>query len=234
MEQENAVLQAIDLEKVYPMPGGDLRVLWDLNFSPRRRGLTAILGASGVGKSTLLHILGTLDRPTRGHILFEGEDLGRLSSRELAMFRNRSVGFVFQFHHLLPEFTAIENIMMPGLVGRIPKKKVEEKAYNLLELIGLKDRGNHRPAELSGGEQQRVAVARALVNNPLLLLADEPSGNLDRGTGEELQALLVQLVRDHGQTTVVATHDQRLAGRADEVYRLDGGKLHLEGSRADN
>jgi lipoprotein-releasing system ATP-binding protein len=212
------------------MPGKDLTVLQDLNFRPGKGRLTAIVGASGVGKSTLLHILGTLDRPTGGTVASGGRDLFALSSSALARFRNRSIGFVFQFHHLLPEFTALENVMMPGLVGHRRRSEVEPRAVNLLKTVGLEERMTHRPAELSGGEQQRVAVARALFNEPLVLLADEPSGNLDRASSEDLHALLELLVREHGQTTVVATHDERLAVRADEVYRLERGKLQLLGS----
>jgi lipoprotein-releasing system ATP-binding protein len=219
----------VDLCKVYPMPGEDLTVLSGLEFRPRKGRLTAIIGASGVGKSTLLHILGTLDRPTRGMVRYRGQDLFALSSGELARFRNTSIGFVFQFHHLLPEFTALENVMMPGLVGRGRWSEVEVKASKLLRQVGLEGRSGHRPAELSGGEQQRVAVARALLNDPLVLLADEPSGNLDRASSDELHDLLERLAREAGQTAVVATHDERLAVRAHEVYRLRGGRLHLLG-----
>jgi lipoprotein-releasing system ATP-binding protein len=224
------VLEARGLAKIYPMPGKDLTVLRDLDFRPGKGRLTAIVGASGVGKSTLLHILGTLDRPSEGTVAYAGRDLFSMSSSALARFRNRSIGFVFQFHHLLPEFTALENVMMPGLVGHRRRSEVEPRAVNLLQTVGLEERMTHRPAELSGGEQQRVAVARALFNEPLVLLADEPSGNLDRASSEELHALLERLVREHGQTTVVATHDERLAVRADEVYRLERGKLQLLGS----
>jgi lipoprotein-releasing system ATP-binding protein len=233
MLSEKIALEAQGLWKVYSMPRGDLTVLADLEFRPRSGLITAIVGASGVGKSTLLHILGTLDRPTRGVVRFEGEDLFQRSSRELARFRNRSIGFVFQFHYLLPEFNALENVMMPGLIARRRRYDVETQARNLLETVGIEDRAEHRPAELSGGEQQRVAVARALINEPAMLLADEPSGNLDRTSSQELHGLLGRLVRDHGQTTVVATHDERLAARADEVYRLEGGKLHLLRAHAD-
>ncbi len=228
MQTTPVVLEAAHLEKVYPMPGGGLSVLSGLDFTARRGVLTAITGASGSGKSTLLHILGTLDRPTRGAVRFEGRDVFALSSRDLARFRNRSIGFVFQFHHLLPEFTALENVMMPGLMAGRSRYDVAQQALRLLETVGLESRKDHRPGELSGGEQQRVAVARALTNDPVLLLADEPSGNLDRTNSEELHALLARLVRERGQTTLVATHDDRLAAQAEEVYRLEEGLLHRQ------
>ena len=230
----DAVIEVQNLTKSYSSPGGTLTVLNGLSLSLRRGSITAIVGASGAGKSTLLHVLGTLDRPTEGQVFYEGRDLFRLNGRDLARFRNASVGFVFQFHHLLPEFSALENVMMPGLVARRPQAQVETQAANLLARVGLAERKLHRPAELSGGEQQRVAVARALLNQPLVLLADEPSGNLDRASSELLHDLLEGLVRETGQTTLVATHDDRLAGRADAVYRLEGGMLHPVRSKADN
>ena len=220
------VIEVANLAKVYSSPGGDLTVLDALDFTPRGGALTAITGASGSGKSTLLHVLGTLDRPTRGSVHFGGKDVFALTSRELAKFRNRSIGFVFQFHHLLPEFDALENVMMPGLIAGRSRADAQAQAAKLLALVGLAARKEHRPGELSGGEQQRVAVARALMNEPIVLLADEPSGNLDRTNSDELQELLERLVRERGQTAIVATHDDRLAGRADEVYRLEGGRLH--------
>ncbi len=220
------MIEVSGLGKVYPSPGGDLTVLDGLDFAPRPGALTAITGASGSGKSTLLHLLGTLDRPTRGTVRYGDRDVFALSSRELARFRNRSIGFVFQFHHLLPEFNALENVMMPALIAGRGRAEAQAKAAELLALVGLAERAEHRPGELSGGEQQRVAVARALVNEPVVLLADEPTGNLDRANSDELHALLARLVRERGQTAIVATHDDRLAGRAGEVYRLEGGRLH--------
>jgi lipoprotein-releasing system ATP-binding protein len=228
------LLEAQGIWKVFPTPRGDLTVLREIDFRPRPRRLTAIVGASGAGKSTLLHVLGTLERPTQGIIRSEGRDLSRLSDRDLARFRNRSVGFVFQFHHLLPEFSALENVMLPGLMTGAPRYEVHERAANLLSLVGLADRQHHRPGELSGGEQQRVAVARALANEPILVLADEPSGNLDRENSEELHGLLGRLAGEGGRTLVVATHDERLAGRADAVYRLEAGKLHCVRGYADD
>jgi lipoprotein-releasing system ATP-binding protein len=226
MQSGAPVLEAADLSKVYSSPGGHLTVLSGLSFRPRRGAMTAIIGASGSGKSTLLHVLGTLDRPSGGTVAFEGRNVFQLSSRDLARFRNRSIGFVFQFHHLLPEFTALENVMMPGLMAGRPRYDTEQEATRLLTRVDLAERRYHRPGELSGGEQQRVAVARALINRPAVLLADEPSGNLDRVNSLSLQTLLEELVRELGQTTVVATHDERLAARAHEVYRLEGGRLH--------
>ncbi len=211
-----------------------MRVLDGLDFCPDRGSLTAIVGSSGAGKSTLMHILGTLDRATGGQVRFEGKDIFSLTARERARFRNRSIGFVYQFHHLLPEFDALENVMMPGLMGGRDRYDLRKAASNLLEAVGLANRATHRPGELSGGEQQRVAVARALVNEPVLLLADEPSGNLDSETSEELHALLERLVQERGQTTVVATHDERLAALADALYRLEDGKLHRIARFADN
>ncbi len=234
MHASTPVLEVDGLGKVYASPGGDLVVLDALSFRPLRGALTAVVGASGTGKSTLLHILGALDRPTRGSVRVDGRDIFTLSSRDLARFRNRSIGFVFQFHHLLPEFSALENVMMPGLMAGRRRYDVEARAAALLDTVGLAGRAQHRPSELSGGEQQRVAVARALTNDPMLLLADEPSGNLDRTTSAELHGLIRRLVRERGQTALVATHDDRLAAQADEVYRLEGGKLHPVRTLADN
>jgi lipoprotein-releasing system ATP-binding protein len=234
MNETQPILEVKALRKVFPSPGGELCVLERVDFRPDRGRMTAIVGASGAGKSTLLHVLGTLERLTEGSVRFEGREIFALPARDLARFRNRSIGFIFQFHHLLPEFDALENVIMPGLMTGRPRSELEVKGLNLLESVGLQDRVRHRPGELSGGEQQRVAVARALVNEPVLLLADEPSGNLDRTTSEELHSLLARLVRDRGQTTVVATHDERLADRADAVYRLEEGRLHPVRTLADN
>jgi len=219
-------LHTRDLGKIYAAPGGELEVITGLSFEPAVGQLTAIVGASGAGKSTLLHILGTLDRPTSGSVFYGEQDVFALSAADLARFRNHTVGFVFQFHHLLPELDARENVMLPGLIAGESGYSLQEKADRLLDRVGLGDRAEHRPQELSGGEQQRVAVARALVNDPAVLLADEPTGNLDRPTAEDLQALLKELVRERGQTTVVATHNDQLAARADAVYRMIGGTLH--------
>jgi len=194
----------------------------DLTFS--RGEKSAIVGASGVGKTTLLHILGTLDRPTSGKVLYEGKDIYALNEKDLAFFRNREIGFVFQFHHLLPEFNALENTMMPCLIQGIPKKESASRAEAILTLVGLKERLTHKPGELSGGEQQRVAVARALVLGPKVLLADEPTGNLDTKTGESVFDLLRELNQIKGITLIVVTHNIKLAEKLSRQIQLVDGK----------
>lgn len=194
----------------------------DLTFSAGDKA--AIVGASGVGKTTLLHVLGTLDRPTAGKVLFEGKDVYSMNEKELAFFRNREIGFVFQFHHLLPEFNALENTMMPCLIQGIPKQESVSRAEAILTLVGLKERFSHKPGELSGGEQQRVAVARALVLEPKVLLADEPTGNLDTKTGESVFDLLQELNRIKGVTLVVVTHNLKLAEKMSRQIQLIDGK----------
>jgi lipoprotein-releasing system ATP-binding protein len=194
----------------------------DLTFS--RGEKAAIVGASGVGKTTLLHILGTLDRPTVGKVLYEGKDIYALNEKDLALFRNREIGFVFQFHHLLPEFNALENTMMPCLIQGIPKKESVSRAEAILTLVGLEERLSHKPGELSGGEQQRVAVARALVLEPKVLLADEPTGNLDTKTGESVFDLLRELNQIKGITLIVVTHNIKLAEKLSRQIQLVDGK----------
>jgi lipoprotein-releasing system ATP-binding protein len=202
----------------------------DLTFSQGDKA--AIVGASGVGKTTFLHVLGTLDRPTSGKVLYEGKDVYTLNEKGLAHFRNREIGFVFQFHHLLPEFSALENTMMPCLIQGIPKKESVSRAEAILTLVGLKERLSHKPGELSGGEQQRVAVARALVLEPKVLLADEPTGNLDGKTGESVFDLLRELNRIKGVTLIVVTHNLRLAEKLSrQIQLVDGRAL---GSRIEN
>jgi lipoprotein-releasing system ATP-binding protein len=203
-------------------------VLRNLDFEVQAGERIAIVGASGVGKSTLLHLLGALDRPTSGTLQFDGVDLLTRSEAELAAFRNNEVGFVFQFHHLLGDFTALENVMLPGLIAGESFRSVRTRATSLLERVGLGPRLHHRPGELSGGEQQRVAVARAVSRKPRLLLADEPTGNLDPSTGDDVQALLLALNREHGAALVVATHNDRLALAMDRTLRLADGRLHEE------
>ncbi len=194
----------------------------DLTFS--RGEKAAIVGASGVGKTTFLHVLGTLDRPTSGKVLYEGKDIYALNEKDLAQFRNREIGFVFQFHHLLPEFNALENTMMPCLIQGIPGKEAASRAEAILALVGLKERLIHKPGELSGGEQQRVAVARALVLEPKVLLADEPTGNLDTRTGESVFDLLLEINRIKGVTLVVVTHNLKLAEKLSRQIQLVDGK----------
>jgi lipoprotein-releasing system ATP-binding protein len=199
----------------------------DLTFLQGERA--AIVGASGAGKTTLLHILGTLDRPTSGKVLYEGKDIFTLNEKELALFRNGEIGFVFQFHHLLPEFSALENTMMPCLIRGMSRKEGSSRAESILTLVGLKDRLSHKPGELSGGEQQRVAVARALVLEPKMLLADEPTGNLDTKIGEAVFDLLEEINRMKGVTLIVVTHNLKLAARMSRQIHLMDGKTAEEG-----
>lgn len=221
------VVQATRLRKVYSGGGGtELTVLDGVDLRVARGEAVAIIGASGAGKSTLLHLLGGLDRPTGGEVRIAGRVLGQLAGAELAAFRNRVIGFVFQFHHLLREFTALENVMMPLLIGGAERDEAEGRARSLLAEVGLSDRASHRPVELSGGEQQRVAVARALANSPSVVLADEPSGNLDTHTSERLHDLFFRLRKEHGVALVLATHNRELADRTDRVLRVKDGELH--------
>lgn len=211
--------------------GGDepLTVLDDLSMTVEAGEIVAVVGESGTGKSTLLHLLGALDRPTSGTVHFRGDDLFAKSDEELAAFRNRSVGFVFQFHHLLPEFTALENVAMPALIQHRSLADVESRAEDLLDLLGLADRAEHRPSALSGGEKQRVAIARALMNEPTLVLMDEPTGNLDARTAEPLHHEIERLSREMRQTFVLATHNPSLASIAGRVLRLEHGQLQDAG-----
>jgi lipoprotein-releasing system ATP-binding protein len=207
------------------MGAEELHILKGVNLSVRRGELLAIAGPSGVGKSTLLHILGGLDRPTAGEVYYEGVEISRLPEGELAAFRNQTVGFVFQFHHLLPEFTALENTMMPALIGRQPLVRAQEAAKGILQRVGLAERLAHRPGELSGGEQQRVAIARALALSPDVLLADEPTGNLDSKTGEAIFDLLRDLNQEQGLTVILVTHNEWFARRTDRLLRMADGQL---------
>jgi lipoprotein-releasing system ATP-binding protein len=205
--------------------GEDIRVLRGIDLEVERGHTLAIVGPSGAGKSTLLHVLGGLDLPSSGRIWLDGRELSALPDLELARIRNGYVGFVFQFHHLLRDFTALENVMMPQLIAGIDRRRARQRALDLLAQVGLAGRVEHRPAKLSGGEQQRVAVARALANEPPVLLADEPSGNLDQETSERLHDVLFELVRDHGTALVVVTHNASLADRCDRVLELRDGVL---------
>ena len=220
------MIETKGLQKTFRHPAGQQEVLKGIDLTIRNGEMVALMGASGVGKSTLLHILGTLDRPTGGTVLHDGIDVFSLSGKAITGFRNRKVGFVFQFHHLLPEFTALENVMMPGLLaGNEDREELKERARTLLEELGLAGRLQHRPGELSGGEQQRVAVARALFLNPSVVLADEPTGNLDTRTGQDLFELLSRLNMEKGITFVIATHDKDLSGRCQRVISLTDGKI---------
>ena len=219
------MITVTNLSKSFPMGGQTLTVLKDINLQIQRGELIAVVGASGAGKSTLLHIIGTLDRPTTGTVHFYDQDMFKLSEGEQAKFRNRRIGFVFQFHHLLPEFTALENACMPALIQRRQKAAIEPEAIALLEEVGLKARLHHKPGELSGGEQQRVAVARALLQKPDLVLADEPTGNLDTHTGEALFAMMRALNRAHGTTFVIVTHNDKLSAQADRIIHMQDGRI---------
>jgi len=219
------VLRAVGLSKTFRSSTEEIRVLRGLDLSVERGEIVAVVGASGVGKSTLLHILGGLERPTSGTVMLDSVDLFAQQDRELARIRSLSVGFVFQFHHLLREFSALENVMMPALIAGADRAAASQAAAALMREVGLWERRTHRPVKLSGGEQQRVAVARALVNDPDIVLADEPSGNLDRAHSQALHNLIWQLRDRKGQTFVIATHDLELAERADRTLTLADGRL---------
>jgi lipoprotein-releasing system ATP-binding protein len=221
-----AFVDARGLNKTYLVANTRLHVLRDLELAVDKGEMVAIVGASGAGKSTLLHVLGGLDRPDTGDVRVGEVDVARVSDEQLVAFRNRHVGFVFQFHHLLPEFTAIENAEMPLRIARITTAEARPRAESLLARVGLGERLEHRPGMLSGGEQQRVAVARALVMQPSLLLADEPTGDLDETTADALHALLREMHAEFGLTAIIATHNPRLAQQCDRVMRLEGGALH--------
>ena len=213
------------LNKAYIVGTQPIHVLRDLDLAVERGEMLAVVGASGVGKSTLLHLMGGLDRADAGSIRVADADIAAMSDAALVEFRNRNVGFVFQFHHLLPEFDASENIEMPMRIARMPVREARERARALLARVGLGERLTHRPSMLSGGEQQRVAVARALVMKPALLLADEPTGDLDENTADSLHALLREMHAEHGLTSIIATHNPRLAAACDRVLRLEQGQL---------
>ena len=215
------VLTASNIHKSY----GALEILKGVNVDIRRGEIVSIVGRSGAGKSTLLHILGTLDGADQGELLINDTAVRSLKTNQLAAFRNRHIGFVFQFHHLLPEFTALENVCIPGFIQKTPETQVRKRAAELLDYLGLADRMTHKPTELSGGEQQRVAVARALINQPALIFADEPTGNLDSAASQDMHRLIRQLRDDYGQTFVIVTHNQELADLSDRRLEMRDGQL---------
>jgi lipoprotein-releasing system ATP-binding protein len=234
------IIVAENLYKTYYRDGQAVPVLKGVNLKVKKKEIISIVGPSGVGKSTLLHLLGALNRPTKGKVFLEREEVYNLNDGELAALRNRKIGFLFQFHHLLSEFTALENVMMPGLISsqfarrrrgpaplgrRVRSSEIEERARKILEEMGLRKRLDHRPCELSGGEQQRVALARALVNEPDVMIADEPTGNLDRKTAEAIHSLLWKLNKEKGKTLILATHNEKLSRRAKRIVRLVDGKI---------
>jgi lipoprotein-releasing system ATP-binding protein len=204
---------------------GNLNVLKGIDLSVSEGEIVSIVGPSGAGKTTLLQIMGTLDKPGSGEILYQNFNINKLKDKELASFRNRHIGFVFQFHQLLPEFTALENVMIPALIGNVRQPEAKKKAFEILDFLGLKDRTGHKPAELSGGEKQRVAVARALVNRPSVIFADEPSGSLDTQNKAELHQLFFDLRKEFNQTFVIVTHDVQLAGLTDRTVRMEDGTV---------
>lgn len=218
------MIEAREIHKSF----GELEVLRGVSLTVESGEVVSIVGASGAGKTTLLNILGTLDRPDRGSVVYDGQDVSRLSERELSRFRNRNIGFVFQFHQLLPEFTTLENVALPALIAGTSRKQAQARAVELLRYMGLSERLDHKPSQLSGGERQRVAVARALVNKPQVVLADEPSGSLDTANKEELHRLFFNLRDELKQTFVIVTHDESLAAQADRTIRMSDGLIITE------
>jgi len=215
------MLQARGIHKSY----SNLHILKGVDLELSKGEIVTIVGASGAGKSTLLHIIGTLDSPDRGSVMLNNVEVNKLSPKKLSAFRNEHIGFIFQFHHLLPEFTALENICLPAFIAKKGRKEAETRAFHLLELLNLNNRAEHKPAELSGGEQQRVAVARAMINNPSIIMADEPSGNLDSANAESLHQLFVKLRDNMGQTFVIVTHNESLANLANRKVLMKDGQI---------
>jgi len=217
------LIQTNNIQKHYDK----VHVLKGINMEVQKSEVISIVGASGAGKTTLLQIIGTLEKPDTGSVIMDGTDLGKLNSSQLAAFRNKNIGFIFQFHHLLPEFTALENVCIPGMIAHRNRKEVTAKAMDLLKYLKIDQRATHKPSALSGGEQQRVAVARALINNPSVILADEPSGNLDSSNARELHALFFSLRKEFGQTFIIVTHNEELAEMADRKLHMKDGLMEL-------
>lgn len=233
MNNSEKLLSAKNLCKTYEDGKMVTEVLRNVSFDIYTKSLLAIIGSSGSGKSTLLHLLGGLDKPTSGEIIFKSKHLNQLSEQQKAQLRNKEIGFVYQFHHLLPDFTALENIAMPLLIGGVSAGEAKKRALAMLEAVNLVKRANHRPSELSGGERQRVAIGRALINNPALVMADEPTGNLDKSTADSIFDLLVKLNREHGTAFLVVTHDLALANRLDNQLIMSDGQL-IDSSLSDS
>lgn len=223
----SSLIVAQNVGKVYPLPRGVLQVLEGLDFELQKGDLVAVMGASGVGKTTFLNLLGALDKPSEGTILLEGEDIHAKEEREKSRLRNENIGFVFQFYHLLPEFTAVENVLLPLLIRGMDRQEAKRKAWSILKEVFLEDKADQKPGLLSGGEQQRVAIARALVNEPKLLLADEPTGNLDRKTGEAIMRLIQELHQKKGLSSIIVTHNEKIAQFCQKLYVMEAGKLKL-------
>jgi len=219
------VLRIENLSKIYKLDKKSLVIFNNISYEFPLHKTISIVGDSGVGKSTLLHILGTIDQPSKGEVYYDDIEVFSLSEKKLSKFRNQHLGFVFQFHHLLPDFTALENVMIPNMILEKDRSKTREKAIELLELVGLKDRIGHKPSELSGGEQQRVAIARALINNPRVIFADEPTGNLDEKTSEKIHELLLNIQQKYNSTLIVVTHNEKLAKSFDVKLKLTKGRL---------
>jgi lipoprotein-releasing system ATP-binding protein len=226
LAEKRIILSATSLHKYYRSGDSLLKVLRGVDFTLYEGEIVSIVGPSGSGKSTFLHLLGGLDRPTEGEIVIDSRDLNLITEEELSAVRNSKIGFIFQFHHLLRDFTALENVMMPLLIAGRPRGEARENAAAMLESMGVADRRNHKPLELSGGEQQRVAVARALIGSPMMVLADEPTGNLDRENSEELHEMMIRISREKKISFVIVTHNENLAGRANRIFRLMDGTLH--------
>jgi lipoprotein-releasing system ATP-binding protein len=223
--RSSKLLEALGISKRYAISKASIQVLSSLDITLAPQETLAVVGASGIGKSTLLHILGTLDRPDQGSLIYQGKDVFQYDDQQLARFRNRTMGFVFQFHHLLPEFSALENAMMPALIRGLDKKDARQTAESILSRVGLDNRLHHKVTDLSGGEQQRVALARALALHPVILLADEPTGNLDKGNSEQIHRLLLELNRELGMAMIVVTHNMELASFMQRQATLVDGRL---------